>query len=143
MRKAIRLQPMVFVTIIIWLTPFVAHAQSKYSQTIAVLQDLYSDEMKAHLTYLAFNQKALSEDYPNIAHLFVALATSESIHALNFKQLLAELKVEVKEMPQPEIEVSSTKKNLRYATQVELKEIDQRYPQFIDRIKRENHEAAI
>ena len=144
MKKAIRFQPMVFITIImVCISTFVANAQSRYPETAAVLQALYLDEMKAHFTYLAFARKALSEDYPNIAHLFVSLAISESIHALNFKQLLTEMKVEVKEMVKPEIEVSSTKKNLKYATQVELKEIDKRYPQFIERIKPEQYEPAI
>lgn len=117
--------------------------QSKYPETIAALQVAYRGEIQAHLNYMAYAQKANSENYPNIGHLFVSLATSESIHARNFKKALSDLGVDVKEMPKPEIKVSSTKENLKNATQVELQEIDQRYPQLVEKIKPENHEAAI
>src|SRR4030042_1439510 len=80
---------------------------------------------------------------PIKSQLFVSLATSESIHARNFKQLLIDLKVELKESPKPEIKVSTTKKNLKGATQVELQEIDHGYPQLIEKVRPEGHEAAI
>ena len=62
---------------------------------------------------MAYAEKANLENYPNIANLFVTLATSESIHARNFKTLLSQLGVEVKEIRKTKIEVSSTKKNLK------------------------------
>jgi rubrerythrin len=117
-------------------------AQSNYPETIAVFQTAYQNEIQAHVSYLAYAQKALSENYPNIAHLFGALASSESIHARNFKQCLSDLNIEVRE-PKTEIKVSSTKENLKNATQVELQEIDQRYPQFVEKIRSEKHEVAI
>jgi rubrerythrin len=117
-------------------------AQSNYLETIAVLQTAYQNEIQAHVSYLAYAQKALSEKYPNIAHLFLALASSESVHARNFSQCLSDLNIEVRE-PKMEIKVSSTKENLKNATQVELQEIDQRYPQFVERIRSEKHEVAI
>jgi len=117
-------------------------AQSNYPETIAVLQTAYQNEIQAHVSYQAYAQKALSENYPSIAHLFLALASSESIHARNFKQCLSDLYFEVRE-PKAEIKVSSTKENLKNATQVELQEIDQRYPQFIQKIKSEKHEVAL
>jgi len=120
-----------------------ANAQSRYPETIAVLQIAYRSEIQANLAYMAYAQKAISENYPNIGHLFVSLATSESIHARNFKKLLSDLGVEVKEMPKSEIIVSSTKKNLKNATQVELQEIDQKYPQFVEKVKLEMHEGAL
>lgn len=127
---------------ILVLIPFV-NAQSKYAETTAVLQAAYRGEIQAHLTYIAYAQKAITENYPNIGHLFASLAASESIHARNFKKLLTDLRVEVKEISKPEIKVSSTKENLKSATQVELQEIDQKYPQFIEKVKSERHEAAL
>ncbi len=41
------------------------------------------------------------------------------------------------------IKVSSTKKNLKKATTVELEEINRKYPEFIERINPEKHEATI
>jgi rubrerythrin len=122
---------------------FSATAQLNCPETISVLQNAYRGEIRAYRTYTAYAKKANSENYPSIAQLFCALAASESIHARNFMKLLSELGAEMKESPKREIEVSSTKKNLKHATQVELKEIDERYPSFLERIKPEKHEAAI
>ena len=140
--KMIRFQMAGFFFVVLITISF-ANAQSKYPETIAALQVAYRGEIQAHLNYMAYAQKADSENYPNIGHLFVSLATSESIHARNFKKALSDLGVDVKEMPKPEIKVSSTKENLKNATQVELQEIDQKYPQLVEKIKPENHEAAI
>jgi len=126
----------------IFTLPFV-DAQTRYPKTISVLKMAYEGEIRAFHTYMAYAQKANSEDYPNIANLFVALASSEWIHARNFRILLAELGVEVSETQVPQIKVSSTKKNLKKATKVELSEIDTKYPQFIDQIESEHFEAAI
>lgn len=122
--------------------PFV-NAQTKYTRTISVLKAAYSGEIQAFHTYMAYAEKANSENYPNIANLFVSLATSESIHASNFKNLLSGLGVAVKEERNLQIKVSSTKKNLKRATEVELKEIDTKYPEFIQKIEPEKCEAAI
>lgn len=73
----------------------------------------------------------------------MSLSTSESIHARNFKDILSVLKVGVNDISNPELKVSSTKKNLKKATQVELNEIDNQYPKFIQMIKAENHQEAI
>jgi rubrerythrin len=122
---------------------FSANAQLNCPETISVLQNAYRGEILAYRTYTAYAKKANSEDYPSIAQLFRALAASESIHARNFMKLLSELGAGMKESPKQEIEVSTTKKNLKHATQVELKEIDKSYPGFLERIKPEEHEASI
>ena len=119
------------------------YAQSKYPKTISALQERYSDEIHGVQEYLAYAQKALSEGYPNIAYLFTALAVAESVHASNFKKLLSDLGVQVKEIPKPEFKVSSTKGNLNYAATVEIEEIDHKYPRLIEDIRPEKHEAAI
>jgi rubrerythrin len=117
-------------------------AQTRYPHTISVLKMAYKGEIQAFHTYMAYAQKANSEKYPNIANLFISLASSERIHARNFRTLLVELGVDVSESQIPQIEVSSTKKNLKRATKVELSEIDAKYPQFINKIESESHEAA-
>ena len=119
------------------------HAESSYSETIEILQTLYEDEIQAFHNYRAYARKAESENHPNIAKIFVAFATSESIHARNFKKILSELGAEPQKLPEFRVEVSSTKKNLNRATRVELEEIDKKYPHFVETLKSENHEAAI
>ena len=118
-------------------------AQPEYPETISVLQKLYFDEILALHKYAVYAQKVESENYPDIAKLFFALAASESIHARNFKQLLSGLGVEVKEIQKPEIEVFTTRKNLEHACNVELEEIDNRYPDFIKKVEQERHAEAI
>lgn len=135
---------LLYLLVLLFFIPaFFVGAQSKYPKTVYALQERYTDEIHAVHKYLACAQKALSEDYPHIAYLFVSFAASESVHARNFKGLLCDLGVEVKEIPKPEIEVSSTKENLRYATTLEIEEIDREYPRVIENIKPEKHEAAI
>jgi rubrerythrin len=125
----------------ILILPYV-DAQPRYPKTISVLKMAYEGEIRAFHTYMAYAQKANSESYPNIANLFVALATSERIHARNFRTLLVELTADASDTQIPQIEVSSTKKNLKKATKVELNEVDTKYPQFIDKIESEHFEAA-
>jgi len=131
------------LVLLFFIPVFCVGAQSKYPKTVDVLQERYGDEIHGVHKYLAYAQEALSEDYPNIAYLFVALAASESVHARNFKRLLCDLDVEVKEIPKPEFKVSSTKENLNHAATVEIEEIDREYPRLIEHIGPEKHEAAI
>lgn len=120
-----------------------AHAQHQaYSQTIAVLQELYVKEVKAHQRYRLFSEAALREEHPNIAHLFAALAYSESVHARQFRRILNELQAPVPEVPLADIRVGTTRENLKYATDVELAEIDREYPAYLGRIEAEHHAEA-
>jgi len=119
------------------------NAQSRYRETITVLQTLYQDEVRAFNDYKAYAQKAASEKYPNIAKLFMTLSVSESIHAGNSKKLLSDIGAKAEEIAGFEPQVSSTRKNLKLATAVELEEIDRKYPQLIKQITPENHATAI
>lgn len=127
---------------IIILLPFV-NAQTQYPKTISVLEAAYNGEIQAFQRYMAYAEKANSENYTKIAKLFIVIATSEAIHAHNFKTLLDELGREVTEPQKITIEASTTKENLKEVTKGELQEIDTKYPQFIKEIKPEKHEAAI
>jgi rubrerythrin len=63
--------------------------------------------------------------------------------ARDFKKILSDLGIELRDGPKPDIKVLSTKVNLKNALDFELGDIDQKYPQFLERIKPEKHEAAI
>jgi len=120
-----------------------AASKSKYPETMGVLQESYNGEILANRKYLAYAKKAESENYPNIAYLFTSLAGSEAIHARNFKEVASNLEVELREPLESPIEISNTKTNLKNAVNVELEEIDHKYPDFIDKIKAEGCEPAI
>jgi len=118
--------------------------QSDYYETIAVLKELFRNETIACQFYAAFARKAYEERYFNVANLFIALQSSETIHARNFKYNLSNLgKDHIEDVSGVEIKVSGTKENLRYALSVELAEIDSSYPKFINKIKSEGYKAAM
>jgi len=118
-------------------------AQSKYSQTVALLKKAYINELKAHLNYLSYAEKAKSENYPGISYFFYSFAMSELVHSRNFKQVLSFLGVPGWESPKPGVKVLSTKVNLRSALDFEIADIDQRYPQFVEEAKPEAHEGCL
>lgn len=121
----------------------VVNANLTHPETVSVLQTLCEDEMQAMHNYQAYAKKAESEEYPNIAKLFRTLEASETVHARNFKTCLSELGVEAPKLPQLQVKVESTRKNLKFATAVELEEIDKKYPQVLEQIKAENNAPAI
>lgn len=114
-----------------------------YPLTIATLKAAYENEMDARSSYTAFSQQAIKDRYPNIAYLFKTFATSESIHAGLFKKALADLDIALEAGGDRQVEVLSTKKNLRKAARHELELIKNFYPQAIKRIKTEKHENAL
>jgi rubrerythrin len=116
--------------------------QSKYPETIAVMQLAYSGELLAHARYLVIAAQATEEKYPRIAYLATSLAYSEGVHARNFRAVLVELGAAVDDQV-PTVPVVDTKSNLKAAANNELEEIDTRYPQYLNRIRPEGYEKAI
>jgi rubrerythrin len=114
----------------------------RYPLTISALQDLHADELGTRLTYLAYSDQALSENYPAIAHLFIALAASDSVHLRNFENCLFDLGVEVKGPSVPAIQLLSTRENLKRAMESEFTKIGQ-YPYYLERIRSEKHRLTI
>lgn len=113
-------------------------AGENYPVTISVIKTVSQDEARAQQTYIAYSRKAVEENYPGIAKLFLALATSESIHAANFRRILSNLGITAQQAPDLTIKVNSTRTNLKKSTRVELDEIDKKYPGIIEKIKPEN-----
>jgi rubrerythrin len=122
--------------------PFI-DAQSKYSETVAVLKRVYSREIQAYLNYLSYAEKAKLENYPGLAYFFYSFAIAELVHSRNFKQVLSVLGVPGWDPPKPGVEVSSTKVNLKSALDFEMVDIEQNYPQFVEEAKPEAHEGAL
>ena len=114
-----------------------------YPLTISVLKDAYKNEMDAHSSYIAFSHQALKDSYPNICYLFTTFATSESIHAGRFKKALADLGIDLEDYRDRQVDVLTTKKNLRKAAKHELELIKNFYPDAINKIKPEKYENAV
>ncbi len=118
-------------------------ALSQYPETIAVLSMLYESEVKAGYRYQLYAKAALREGHDNIAHMLTAMAASEAVHAKSFKYMLSLMGVVPAKVDLSAINAAKTKDNLKFATEVELSEIDKEYPHFLKRIKAEGHVEAI
>ena len=110
--------------------------------TAAVLKAAYKEEKIASEKYIRCSRKAVEEEYPNIAYLFTAFATSEKIHAQNYRKILAVLGTQLKE-PLFDFQILDTRKNLINASDAELKKISETYPDFFMKLKKEAHDQAI
>jgi rubrerythrin len=107
-----------------------------------VLKTAYEAEKMAYENYECYSQKAIEEDYPNIAYLFTAFATSEKIHAENYKRILASMSTGPQE-PEFEVTILDTKANLIKATEAELNKIKKTYPDLLAKLKTESHDQAV
>jgi len=117
---------------------------SQFPDTISALKHLYIDEITACRTFSAYAEQADAENFESVELLFKALKASESVHAINFKRLLKDFGVETDSLTAGDIPVfGTTRENLNHALEVELSEIDVRYPAFIQRVEAEGHENAI
>jgi len=117
--------------------------KANYYQTISALQQLYNAKIMVSNTYSELAQKALEERDYSLACLRSALSKSGSIHARNFKYILNDMGVGMKNFPKPDIKISDTKENLEFSLTLDLSEIDTYYPKLIKRIKPEGNESAL
>lgn len=115
---------------------------SRYPLTIDILKEAYLAEMIASKNYEGYCQKALSENYPNIAYLFFAFSISEKIHADNYHNLVFSLGSSLREKEIP-VSINDTKANLRLAAIKELEKINEFYPAILKRLSSESHDQAV
>jgi rubrerythrin len=120
-----------------------AQASAGYQETIVALKEGYQAETNAHRRYVLFGRLARESGYKGIAYLYTSLATSEKIHADNYRRVLNAMGTSVVEPPKKEIPIGSTKENLIYAAERELNSINNAYPAILDRIGSEGHTEAI
>lgn len=115
---------------------------TQYPITIAGLKKAFKAEMVAHKFYLCCVDKALAEEYRNIAYMFSSFALSEKIHANNYQQLLNAWGEKV-QSPEGQSTVRDTKTNLKKATKNELEKIKKFYPELLTEMAPEACEEAI
>lgn len=141
--QALKKKILFFSIMFVFLPLFITQAQPSYPETVSGLKMVFMKESRAQKSYMAFSEKAKAENYPNIARLFVAIATSESIHARNMKKILSDMRIEVNEPLAVDSKISDTQINLGKALEFELQDIDHIYPNILEKIKPEGNEAAI
>ena len=118
------------------------HNEGQFPLTTKILKEAYNAELMANGNYDGYCQKALSENYPNIAYLFSALQISEKIHAENYKKLIISLG-SMLDVPELSLLISDTKTNLNNAAKNELIKIKETYPVFIEKLSAESHDQAV
>lgn len=120
----------------------VVEDRNGFPVTIEVLCEGYESEMTASRRYRQYCRRALSDEFPNIAYTFAALAVSEKIHAKNYSKILHDLGTSISNK-KTAISISNTKKNLKDAALREMEKITVTYPNFIKRLSVESYDGAI
>lgn len=100
----------------------------KGAKTVEDLQLSFDAESKAHLRNLAFAYKADLDNYPQLAHLFRAVAEAEGVHAFNSLNLLGAL--------------GDTQDNVQAAFERENLAAGKAYPQIIKDANEEGNVAV-
>lgn len=77
----------------------------------------FLEESKANRVYTAFGNRAMEEDHPEVAQLFLEVAGAETAHAISHLKVIGQVK--------------STLENLRFVVESEQFETGQLYPKMI------------
>ncbi|HEY49536.1 MAG TPA: rubrerythrin family protein [Dehalococcoidia bacterium] len=93
------------------------------------LKAAFAGESQASTRYLAFARKAEQEGHPQVARLFRAAATAETVHARNHLDTMEG--------------IQSTADNLKEAISGENHEYVQMYPEFIEQAEKEQKPKAV
>jgi rubrerythrin len=117
-------------------------AAAEYVQTLAAISYAFQRETDAQRRYVEFAGVASREGYKGIAYMFMAFATSEGVHARNFKGLVTRLGGQANAAPTA-IKPGATKENLIAAVDDEIDSIDGLYPRTLERIKPEGNAEAM
>ncbi len=93
------------------------------------LSAAFAGESQANRKYTAFMKKALKENLPNVAKLFKAIASAETVHALSHLNVMKGVK--------------STADNLKAAMEGEHYEVVDMYPTMIGEAEKDDNKSAI
>ncbi len=99
------------------------------SKSLEDLQAAFAGESQANRRYLAFAKKAEAEGFPQVAHLFRAVAAAETVHALSHFRAMDQVK--------------STVENVKAAIAGENYEVITMYPEFLKDAEAEGDKRAL
>jgi rubrerythrin len=97
-------------------------------KTLANLKIAFQAEAEAYFRNLAFGEQAEKDGYPQIAHMFRAIANAESVHCRNALRLRGIVK--------------DTETNLKAAFERELMAKNEKYPEMIKTAEAEGERPA-
>ncbi len=102
----------------------------------------FGGESQANMRYRYFAETAEKEGFPNVARLFVAIASAEYIHAVDHYKTLKHLNDGYVANSMAAFGPGDTKKNLGLAIAGETFEIEEMYPTYIETAKFQNENDA-
>lgn len=137
------LKLMLFTPLIQLFYSKLALATDAYPLTTSALMQGYKAETQAYHRYVQFGRLARDNGYSGIAYLYTSLASSEKIHAKNYKRILDSLDFSLQEPKVQDIPIGDTKENLIYAAERELNSINNTYPAILEQVKQEGNNEAI
>lgn len=114
----------------------------KEMKTLTDLQAAYQDEKNDMAIYISFAKIAESDNLPDAAKLFKALAKAEEIHSKVLGKAIKELGAEPKFTPVTNIG-KTTKENLEYAIKNETADKEQIYAPLLTLAENEEVKQAI
>ncbi len=103
-----------------------------HSITAANLRNAHGGESMAHMRYTVWGDRAREEELPNVARLFRAIASAETIHASNHFRELKEQIGDALCASMAVFGLSSTSQNLQGGINGETYEITEMYPTYLE-----------
>ena len=113
-----------------------------HPMTASNLRNAYGGESMAHMRYGIWGDKAEIEGFPNIARLFRAIASAETIHATNH---FRELGIELGDFLCASggvFGLGSTSQNLQGGINGETFEVNEMYPVYLEGAKLQDEKGA-
>ncbi len=110
--------------------------------TGANLRNAHGGESMAHMRYVVWGVRALEEGFSNVARLFRAIASAETVHASNHFRELKEQIGDALCASMAVFGLGSTSQNLQGGINGETYEINEMYPTYLETAKFQGEKGA-
>jgi rubrerythrin len=113
-----------------------------HAVTAANLRNAHGGESMAHMRYLIWGNLAEKEGFPNVARLFKAIASAETIHASNHFRELKDQTGDALCASMAVFGLGTTSQNLQGGINGETYEITEMYPTYLETAKFQEEKGA-
>jgi rubrerythrin len=100
--------------------------------TATNLRNAHGGESMAHMRYIIWGDRAQKEGFPNVARLFRAIASAETVHASNHFRELKDQASDALCTSMAVFGLGSTSQNLQGGINGETYEINEMYPTYLE-----------
>jgi rubrerythrin len=113
-----------------------------HPMTAANLRSAHGGESMAHMRYGVWGDKAVKDGLPNVARLFRAISSAETVHASNHLRELGKEAGEFLCASAAVFGLGTTSQNLQGGINGETFEIDEMYPVYLEGAKFQQEKGA-